>query len=558
MLKLFSTLLSLYLIISPIEMAFAQSAGSSPTVESISGASGNLTDQQAYDASRFNHTGYRSRMIEKLCEEKEGEGIENCEELFQVDKTGFVDIMHKNMGKAYAMIFGGLAFMGGGGMPQIATGLQGNTDGTTQGSGKYLDAKGKPTADADKAAKEKQTDFCMVGAIGWEMVAMLMQNQLNQNTEQATAGIKNEQERALVALKRNHEDRANTSLVQAVAYGVITVCYAVYGFAGAFSHDTGMTWVKLGAAALIAFLYGVKYNHHINAAAAVDHIIKGLPRDGACNPYTQTDCFCKEKTSRELFASEYQQVCVVNRPLWDPPTSLGCGVKINNEISYDKECKCRQTNTCFNTQIQGFDPKFKLANNVMNMANKGADLLASGEFEPAKLVDFATTSTAFGLKAARSNKNRKMIRTRLNPETAAAASELAKIFPPDVAAAIAAAPEGKPPAGLGMSGGPATASLDKLPSDLKKKVAEAIKTNYNTNSAGNSSSSNDSAEPQFQLPSFGKKTDANGNEVVKFAEKAFNNADITKAKDVPIFDIISNRYRRSGWNKVESPELKTQ
>jgi len=559
MLKIFSIIFSLIFIVSPIQLTFAQSA-SSPTVESVAGNSGQLTDQQMYDASRFNHTGYRDTMIQKLCEQREGDdegkGIKNCDELYQVDSNGFWAAMEQHMGKAYVMIFGGLSFLGGGGMPTTTIGEQSREVKTSEATTKteYLNDKGE-VVDKKDAAKKKETDLCMVMAMGWEMVTMLMQNQLNQNTEQATSHIKNEQLRALVALKKNHEDRANTALAQSVAYGVVSVCYLFYGFAGGYWNDVSMSF-KQAAAIFLSVMYGMKHNKHANAADAVQYIIDNLPNDGACNPYTKTDCFCREPSSRELFPNEYQQVCIFNRPLYAPPTSLGCGVKINNEISLDKDCKCRQSNSCFNTQIKAFDPKFKLANNIVNMANHGADLLASGEFNPAKLADFTTTATAFSLKALSSNTKRKPIKIKVAPENMEGASQLAKILPADVAAVIASAPNGKAPVGLGFSGGPSAASLDKLPGDLKKKVAEAIKTSYKTNSSGDSSSSKGSEEPQFQMPTFGKKAEGNNNDVLRFAEKAFNNADITKAKDRIIFEIISNRYRNSGWKKVESPELK--
>jgi hypothetical protein len=41
-----------------------------------------------------------------------------------------------------------------------------------------------------------------------------------------------------------------------------------------------------------------------------------------------------------------------------------------------------------------------------------------------------------------------------------------------------------------------------------------------------------------------------------FAEKAINNADVTNSPDTPIFDIISNRYMRSGMSKLQVQEPK--
>jgi len=280
-----------------------------------------------------------------------------------------------------------------------------------------------------------------------------------------------------------------------------------------------------------------------------------LPPAGDCNPYTGTSCFCKEESSQQLFPSEFQQVCVRQLSLSEPPATVGCGVQINNEISLDKECKCKQNNSCFNTDLKALNPKFKIANNVLSAANQGFDLLESGDFQPAKLSSFSTDASAFASKTLKELK-RKPLKSNLNPEQQKAASDLAKVLPADIAAALATAPNGNSPVGLGMGGSP-KANLDKLPQDLKKKVAEAIKADYNTKG---SSTTNPTGEdqPQFQMPTFGQKAADSGTEVVKFAEKAFNNADVNNTPETPIFDIISNRYRRSGWNKVESVEMKAQ
>ena len=44
---------------------------------------------------------------------------------------------------------------------------------------------------------------------------------------------------------------------------------------------------------------------------------------------------------------------------------------------------------------------------------------------------------------------------------------------------------------------------------------------------------------------------AGGTEIVSFAEAAVSKADVSNTPETPIFDIISNRYRRSGWQKLD-------
>jgi hypothetical protein len=221
---------------------------------------------------------------------------------------------------------------------------------------------------------------------------------------------------------------------------------------------------------------------------------------------------------------------------------------------FDKECKCKETKTCFTTSIRPFNPNYNFGNNVMNYANQPFDQLESGSFNPAKLNNYSTDARALALKAFKTMKT-KLPKPKLSATQQASANELAKVLPPEAAALMAAAPAGNSPVGLGM-GRPV--SLDKLSPETKKKVATAINSQYQSNGSGFDQASNDQ-ENSFQMPTLGQKSSSEDNiEVLKFAEKAVDGADVNKAPETPIFDIISNRYRRSGWNKIESTEMKAQ
>jgi hypothetical protein len=61
----------------------------------------------------------------------------------------------------------------------------------------------------------------------------------------------------------------------------------------------------------------------------------------------------------------------------------------------------------------------------------------------------------------------------------------------------------------------------------------------------------------FELPKIGDESaQEDGVEVLEFAEAAISKADVSNAPETPIFDIISNRYKRSGWTKLEQAESK--
>lgn len=509
------------------------------------GTSGGYTDKEMYDAKNFKHEGFRERKKNEQCAAQDAKcAPDSYNEGVLIDGE-----LESHMGKAYTMIFGGLSFLGGSGGPSNSR----TTDVEVQkadGTGPEMGADNKPKTEAKE---EKRTDYCMYAAMGWEMVMMLVQKDLNGNVEQETAHIKDIQMKSLVALQKNHESRQRTATMQAVAYGAVSLCYVYYIATGSYSDP--MTLLKGAAAVALTTLYGFKAAKHAKAADAVGRVIANLPKAGDCNPYTDTFCFCTETTSKEMYPPEYENVCVRKRPAASlVDTTMGCGAMDKGKMTYDKQCKCRANKTCFNTQVKAFNPKFNLGNNVLSNANQGFDLLEKGEPDPAKLSKYSTDAKAMALKSF--PKNPKLPKVKLNDEQKKIAASMSRFMPSDAAAIAAVAPVGKPPGGLGVG---APAGLDKLSEETKKKVAEAIKANYNQNGGGPEVVT-DEEKPGFQMPTFGDQgaEPDNSAEVISFAEKAMNNADVSNSPDTPIFDIISNRYRRSGWNKVESPEMKAQ
>lgn len=531
----------------------AEGAGEN-TLDKLYGNPGNLTDQEQDAANNFAHQGYRERKMKEACDEKNADCSTRAYDKGVLFDNGKLEEM---IGKGYVLIFGGLSFIGGGGPSYKSTETAKNTDGTvirenvTDASGKIQKgADGQPLTQEKKEEKDN-TDYCMYAAMGWEMVSMLIQNDMQGNIQQETANIKDIQVRSLVALQKGHEARARTSLMQAVAYTAVFACYGVEMYMGGYS-DWKM-YAKMAGAGLISALYYVKWKKHLNAIEAVQAVIDSLPPAGDCNPYTGTQCFCSEITSKNMYPAEYHNVCVKKLRPTEIAGEVGCGAMVNGKMVFDKQCKCRGTKTCFTAKITNFTPNFKLGNNVLSTANEGFDLLNTGEPDPARLEKYSTDARAMALKSF--PKNAKVPKVKLNPDQDKMAGEMSKFMPSDIAAIAAMAPSGGPPTGLGIG---KTAGLDTLPESAKKKLAEVIKANYSSGGGGNGNFIPKDNSPGFQMPTFGQQAIEPDNraEIVSFAEKAVNNADVSNSPDTPIFDIISNRYRRSGWNKVESPEMK--
>ena len=513
---------------------------SSGTVDSTFSAAGKqLTDAEQKSANEFVHQGLKDEKIKEGCAQ---EALQGCNpsptEEGVLFKGGLGAALENNISKLYTVVFGGMNFLGGG---------------ASKGADKAAAPvkEGAPAADAKKV-KEKKTDYCIYGAMAGEVLAQGMQSTAQTASASATANLNDPQVAALASLKDTHKARRNSATLQSAVYGAVTACYAVRMFTGGPS-DT-MTIVKMGAAAGISALYKMKADKHSKAMKLVQNVIDGLPKAGDCNPYTGTSCFCSEKTSQTLYASQYQEVCVLNGGNAEGTlVNSGCTENSNGTVVYDASCSCKAKNTCYSTTVSTYNPKIPISGNFMNSANKGFDLVENGTFDQAALSSFSTAASGAFNKIKDKIDTSKVPKVALTDDQKKTAAELANSMPAAVAAIGAASASSQPQSGGLMDGGSA-AALAKLPDTVKKKL-EAVSGGYKTNGSGNGSNAV-AEEPGFVMPKFGGEDSAseNGSEVVNFANRAVDGAEVSNRPETPIFDIISNRYRSSGWNRVQISE----
>lgn len=507
------------------------------SVNEVFNNSASLTEEQQTEAINFKHEGYIQRIIQEECAAQKGDGfagdLKNCD-INKVAESGAVisPIVDDNIGKAYALLFGGAGMLtGGGGGPTVNL--------------KEKDANGNNKTD---------TDYCLYLAIGYEMLGGLIQNAMQEQGAKGTQAVKDVQLQALLTLKEAHKARETTAIIQSVVYGGVTVCYAGRMIAdrNLDAKNNTMMYVKWSAATALTALFIIKARKHAIAAYMVDKVINNIPKGNECNPYTGTACFCAEPSSKEMYASQYQEVCILNQGNPDGTvTNTGCAKMTNNQMTYDAECQCKKTNTCFKGTLSTYSPSFEVGGNFTKQANTGFDLISSGTFDRAKLHDLARANAAMAKRTASKVPVQKISAPNLNANQKKSAAELAKHMPANVAALAATQQPYTPPGSAPLDGGTKSA-LAKLPESVKKKV-EAINTSYESNGAGFEGSA--AKKEGLTMPTFGEQK-SNGTEVVSFAEKALEKATISHDKSTPIFEIISDRYKRTGWNKIESQELK--
>lgn len=520
-----------------------------------------FTDKQMSDAKTFEHSGIKDRVIKEGCA-----GLNDCKE----DDEGFP--IEMVIGKAYALL--GMMSGGGGLMPTLtkkpevakgaAEGTEGaegaakGTEGAAQGAeGAAQGAEGaaKGAEGAAKAGEkaETQPDYCMMVAMGYETLGGVIQDHLQKKAEKKNQEIQDTQVQALLNLKENHKARKTTANWQSAIYGGVTACYVGMAFTGEIATDWKY-WAKLGGATALTTLYIKKANKHDKAAKKVQLVIDSLPKAGECNPWTKTKCFCSEPTSKERFPANYQEVCVLNGGNFDTPkVATGCGAVVGGKLTFDENCKCKETNSCMKSNLKTYNPQFSVATNYMNEANKAFDLLNSGMYDEGKVAAVSFAAGAMAKKVKGKLNSRSIPRVALNDEQKKIAAELAAYVPAPLAS-VAAASNSNYTGGIKESAGNSASTLNKLPSSLKEKLADTrIKANYRQGNGGGSfNSKSERPDFSFGFPKVGQEESSSGTEVLSFAEQAISKADVNNTPETPIFDIISNRYRRSGWGKLEA------
>jgi len=515
------------------------------STDDVTGTPAGLTDEQTKASQEFVHTGLEQRVKEQECKDK---GLGKCKES-DADGSGLMGVIEQNIGRAYTMVFGATGFLTGSGGPSLDR--KAPKDAAAKPNPEAKGTGSTPTEvakDGGKKDKEQVNDYCMYGAMAYEGVSLLLQTTMQDKAIKGTESIADPQLRSLVVLKETHKARRKTSAYQAGAYGAVTACYAGYLMTVASVKDWKL-WAKMGGAAILTTFYGFKARKHKIAADKVDEVIKSLPKAGDCNPWTESKCFCEEQTSKATFPDQYQEVCILNNGNPDGDVGgLGCAIMIDGQASIDKECKCKLTNTCINRSLALMGPQFGLGSNFLDQNSKNFDLLNDPNFNEGRLSSLSTKATSLAGRAFASRKNVSPV-TGLTGDQKALADQFGKFVPADIAATAAKSPISTPK-GLMLSS--SKSALSNISDANKKKLAEAMSAGYK--SGGGSSGGMDDPSDEFVMPKMpGAEAPATeGPEVLTFAEKAVGNADVNNSQDTPLFDIISNRYRRSGWGKLET------
>lgn len=515
----------------------------SQSLDSTFSQPGGFTDQQTKEAQNFQHQGVKDDYLKKACAKANGACDQDSPDKQNVLLPGAIE-------NQIGLLYSAMGMMMGTKVKLKDRPADPSTNTETAGSGSESAAGSGSTSGSESGEKREGTDYCLYGAMALEGVATVMQMGQQQNISQETQNLNDPQLQALVSLKETHRARKKTATFQSAIFGATSACYVARAALGGIAMDAKYI-IKMSAAAGITALYLKKADKHKTAMDKIQTVIDGMPKAGDCNPWTGTSCFCSHSKSPELYPSQYQEVCVLNNGIANGPKSnLGCGVMVNGQVQFDEKCNCKSNNTCVTASLRFGNPTIGLGTNFLKSANADYSLLDPSQFDEGKLRAFSNNALAMNQKLKPKGN---VPNVNLTDEQKKAADALKDVVPPAVANFAASLP----PSSVGADSQFGSASgqgLAALTPEVKKKLGtEIVKGKYR--SSGGSSSSGSADEGfSFQMPKFGgqeaARADVNLDQAF-LAEKAINNADVSNQPDTPIFDIISNRYRSSGWKKLD-------
>jgi len=505
-----------------------------------------LTDEDRWEAQTYVHQGLSQRTMEEKCDELEDPDA--CKGNGSTKFMGVDSDIIQMVSKVYSLFSGAMGMQGGGfktkaETPEAASGQTSTTQGDQADAATNTDSG----AGADQAEGKDKKDYCGLIPAAGELVATTMQT-LGQQEIENTDTSDSAQKAQLYKAARSHRTRAQTAKIQGTTWGATTACYGYYMTMGGIVVDWKVIAKAAGAGFLTLFWLSESKKQD-EYADQVNAIADALPGKGDCNPHTEKSCYCAQEETQYDTANCLE---ILNKKITDTTSySVPC---VDKDMNADATCTCVGQESCFDTEFFSDIKTSGLADFGNSTAGKQFKSLTNGVLTNGKLSS-AVASTSANAKKLLSDLEGKIKNV---PDLNKSQMEQAK--------SVLSYGVSKPAASLLASGTANSFGQNKVASlksgnygpakNLIKKgsgtSAGAVLRFNSTKSDIGSKKRSSNSSLNSMLNKFKKKNAGKGNtKVLKFAQKAEREAQITKNKDRPIFEIISRRYQVSGWKRLE-------
>ena len=524
-----------------------------------------LTDQERYESQTYFHEGKSIREMREACDKLKDPNA--CRGNGKTKFMGIDSTIVQAVAKAYSMFAGMLTLSGNkdmgfksknsgskseGGSSSGESGGEssGGESGSSSESGNSGEGQGADNNAEGKEESEGKKDYCALIPPAGEAVASFVQkSETDHINSTLDKGKETPQKRELYKAARSHKTREKTAKIQSTVWGATAACYAGYMAFGNIALD----WKIIAKAAAATFLWrfwASEAKQQAKFAEEVLAIADGLPGIGDCNPHTEKHCYCVQpETQYDPKHCLPQYRSKTNIATKEDSYVVPC---VDGVGGVDETCECIDTNSCFDKEyFTSFDgPGFvKFANSP---EGNNFRKLTRGELAGGKLASGNTGNSAKArrLLAELSSKNTK------NPNISPRDKEVSKRFedygvPGNLARLLASqriAPSAQQKASAVRSGN----SFDRGRYSRRngRKRSNILSFSNGLGAIGKKRKANKSNYKNM-FKKYNKKGNRSSPNVLRFAQKAERKAQITRNKDRAIFEIISRRYKVSGWRRLE-------
>jgi len=412
----------------------------------------------------------------------------------------------------------------------------------------------KNAATDAKAPDEQVNDFCShIPTIG---------NQVSQDTEQSKteqlqsqgSSLSSPQSDALYQAAKTHQNSAKSSQQLGRTWNATSFCYTAHIANGGFADPK--VYAKAGAAIVVADFYRDKNQVHEQYEERLNNLGNFINSKNDCSPVTNTNCFCNlEPTSAQFDPEAYNQYCL-------PPALASRGFNgvscVNDRGQVDRNCDCATNGNCFdssfNTALQNSQQLFhpnatgELSNAVRALSNGNSEQLTSTQSEALFNAALRTLRQADGNVTIDPGTAR-----RAKPEDIAFFES--RGLPRNTSVLLASQPPA--PSGTRQLFAEQTKAFNAK--ETLKKFDKVQRSQLRYSQAFKRSAPKRKRKKKKRrnlLAKFQNGTTKGGVSILGWEQKALNKADISVDNSKPIFEIISNRYKFSGWEKVKYDFLK--
>jgi hypothetical protein len=402
-------------------------------------------------------------------------------------------------------------------------------------------------ADKGKEDKDSTEDYCKYIAVAIEGYAFFAQTQ-SAKVANIPEGQTTSQKEVLYKAARSHKDRAKTHTVQEVGWGATTACYI-----GMLSM-TPASWAnwgnvaKLAASTTMYFFFRDQADLNKEYYKKIKKIADDLPGKGDCNPVTEKDCYCGEEET-------------MNDPNVCLPELHKQKVKLGNyrvacldaQGKVDPKCTCIDANACLDNKFMSQVKPFGFGSAFHSAATKPLSNLARGQLTAGDISSSQNGSqNAFikkGLRDIASKVPSAGQLTSAQQKTVSGLNDLG--LPPQLGATFSKAPVTASLNGNSFKGRYLGARSARRSYARAKKRGNVL--NFSGGRGSRKKVARKTSGNQFNkyLKKFGKKGKGrSSSKVLNYSDQAMRDADINKDKSRPIFEIISRRYKVSGYKRL--------